>query len=218
MLGCGASSAFRIREPVVEGPLLASWLFIYPGAAGTESAWWLAPLLLVAALVGLRIFYPHWLLRGSLWLITHTVYRLRVTGRQHVPSQGAALLVCNHVSYIDWLLLAAAQPRFIRFVIWAPFAQMWGLRHLLRWLRAIPIDGSAGPRAIVQALRAASDALAAGEVVCIFAEGGLTRTGFMLPFHRGFEKIVQRTPAPVVPVCLDHLWGSIFSYRGGKVL
>src|SRR5262249_22758991 len=94
----------------------------------------------------------------------------------------------------------------------------WGLRHLLRWAGAIPIDASAGPRAIVQSLRLASDALARGEVVCIFAEGRFTRTGFLLPFHRGFEQIVKRTPAPVIPVCLENVWASIFSYAGGKLI
>src|SRR5262249_9435533 len=77
---------------------------------------------------------------------------------------------------------------------------------------------AAGPRAIVHSLRLASDALARGEVVCIFAEGRFTRTGFLLPFHRGFEQIVKRTPAPIIPVCLGHVWGSIFSYQGGKLI
>ncbi|TMQ33760.1 MAG: acyl-[ACP]--phospholipid O-acyltransferase, partial [Planctomycetota bacterium] len=81
-----------------------------------------------------------------------------------------------------------------------------------------PIDGSAGPRAIVKALRAASEALAKGEVVCVFAEGGITRTGFLLPFNRGFAQILKRSPAPIIPVCLDHVWGSIFSHQGGKFL
>jgi acyl-[acyl-carrier-protein]-phospholipid O-acyltransferase/long-chain-fatty-acid--[acyl-carrier-protein] ligase len=115
-------------------------------------------------------------------------------------------------------LVSVQRRRFIRFVIFAGWARIWGLRHLLKFARVIPIDGEAGPRAIVAALRAASDALANGEVVCIFAEGALTRTGFMLPFHRGFEQILKRSPAPIIPVCLDQVWGSIFSYRGGRVI
>jgi acyl-[acyl-carrier-protein]-phospholipid O-acyltransferase / long-chain-fatty-acid--[acyl-carrier-protein] ligase len=146
------------------------------------------------------------------------LYRIRVLGREHIPARGAALLVCNHVSYIDALLILFAQPRPVRFVIWAPYTRVPGMRWLLRLARVIPIDGTAGPRAIVRSLRAASDALAQGELVCIFAEGGITRTGFLLPFHRGFEQIVKRTPAPIVPVCLDHVWGSIFSYQGGRFL
>ena len=170
-------------------------------AVGFLLVCWLRPMLLVRAL---------------LWLLTHTVYRVRVLGRENVPAKGGALLVCNHISYIDWLLLLAAQRRFIRFVIFAGFTKKWGLRYLLRWAGAIPIDGAGGPRAIVKSLRRASDALAKGELVCIFAEGRLTRTGFMLPFHRGFEQIAKRSQAPVIPVCLDHVWGSIFSYEGGK--
>ncbi|HXG09510.1 MAG TPA: AMP-binding protein, partial [Gemmataceae bacterium] len=157
-------------------------------------------------------------LRLLLWVVSRTFYRLRVIGAENIPTRGPALLVCNHVSYIDWLLLLAAQKRFIRFVIFAGWTQRWGLRRLLRWAGVIPIDAGAGPRAIVQSLHAAADALKRGELVCIFAEGQLTRTGFLLPFHRGFEKIVARCPAPVIPVCLDQLWGSIFSFYGGKVI
>ena len=132
--------------------------------------------------------------------------------------QGGALLVCNHVSYIDWLLVLAAQRRFIRFVIYAPYANLWGFRHLLRWAQVIPIDGSAGPRAIVQALRAASDALAAGDVVCIFAEGTLSRApASCCRSTAASSRSSSATPAPIVPVCLDQVWGSIFSYHGRQV-
>jgi acyl-[acyl-carrier-protein]-phospholipid O-acyltransferase/long-chain-fatty-acid--[acyl-carrier-protein] ligase len=186
-----------------------------PGGAGGVVAL-VVLALVILALAGWR--WPGLLYRPLLWLITHTVYRLRVLGRENVPAEGAALIVCNHVTYIDWLLLLAAQRRWIRFVIWAPYTHVFGIRHLLRWAGVIPIDGTAGPRQVVGSLRAASDALARGEVVCIFAEGGLTRTGLLLPFHRGFEQIVKRRPVSIIPACLDQVWGSIFSYRGGKVL
>ncbi len=186
-----------------------------PGSWTTVLGAALASVIVLAAICWLR---PDWMLRAFLWLLTHTIYRVRVLGAEHLPAQGGALLVCNHVSYIDWLLLLAAQPRFIRFVIFAGYARKWGLRHLLRWAGAIPIDGAGGPRAIVKSLRRASDALAAGELVCIFAEGRLTRTGFMLPFHRGFEQIVKNVTAPIIPVCLDQVWGSIFSYYGKRLI
>jgi acyl-[acyl-carrier-protein]-phospholipid O-acyltransferase/long-chain-fatty-acid--[acyl-carrier-protein] ligase len=179
---------------------------------------WIALGLAAAALVVLLWRKPRLLVWLPCWVLSHTLYRVRVHGREHVPAKGPALLVCNHVSYLDWLFLLVAQRRFIHFVIFAGWTRRWGLRHLLRWAGVIPIDASAGPRAIVQSLRLASDALARGEVVCIFAEGRFTRTGFLLPFHRGFEQIVKRTPAPVIPVCLEQVWGSIFSYRGGKLL
>lgn len=173
-------------------------------------------LALLWIVAGLR--WPRLLLRPILWLLTRTVYRVRVYGPEHVPEKGAALLVCNHVSYIDWLLLLAAQKRFVRFVIWAPYTHMPVLRHFLRWAGVIGIDGAGGPRAIVASLRKAGEALARGDLVCVFAEGHITRTGFLLPFHRGLEQIVKHAPAPIIPVCLDHVWGSIFSYRGGRAL
>jgi acyl-[acyl-carrier-protein]-phospholipid O-acyltransferase/long-chain-fatty-acid--[acyl-carrier-protein] ligase len=178
----------------------------------------LVSLIVLGSLALLCWKWPASLYRPLIWLIAHTIYRVRVLGAENVPAKGPALLVCNHVSYVDWLLLLAAQRRFIRFVIFAAWTKQWGIRHLLRWAQVIPIEAGSGPRAIVKSLQAASDALKRGELVCIFAEGRFTRTGFLLPFHRGFEQIVKRCPAPVIPVCLDHVWGSIFSYRGGKIV
>lgn len=204
------------------GPLSVRHTLVSFGQSGSllESPW--LYLAVAGALVGLLLLVawrrPLWMVRAFLWIITRTFYRLRVVGAANVPAKGPALLVCNHVSYIDWLLLLASQKRYIRFVIFAAWTRQWGLRHLLRWAGVIPIDGSSGPRSIVQSLRAASEALKRGELVCIFAEGRMTQTGFLLPFHRGFEKIVQRCPAPVVPVCLYQLWGSIFSFWGGKIV
>jgi acyl-[acyl-carrier-protein]-phospholipid O-acyltransferase/long-chain-fatty-acid--[acyl-carrier-protein] ligase len=158
------------------------------------------------------------ILRSLIWLIGHSVYRIRVGGLVSIPKTGPCLLVCNHVSYIDWLFLLAIQKRLIRFVILQGWTKRWGMRQLLRLARTIPIDDEAGPRAILKSLHAASDALKAGELVCIFAEGALTRSGAMLPFHRGMELILKRCPAPIVPVCLDQVWGSIFSYYKGRAL
>jgi acyl-[acyl-carrier-protein]-phospholipid O-acyltransferase/long-chain-fatty-acid--[acyl-carrier-protein] ligase len=163
-------------------------------------------------------WWPDVVVRVVLWLPAHLLYRCQVHGREGIPATGPVLFVCNHVSFIDAFIVFLSQPRKVRFLVWAPYTKLFGLRSLLQLARVIPIDGTAGPRAIVKALRSASDALAKGEVVCIFAEGAITRTGFLLPFNRGFEQIIKRSPAPVVPVCLDHVWGSIFSYRGGRFL
>jgi acyl-[acyl-carrier-protein]-phospholipid O-acyltransferase/long-chain-fatty-acid--[acyl-carrier-protein] ligase len=192
-----------------------------PSAAGGDSSilTWLGLALLVVILVqfaALMWLRPELVVRIPFWILAHTIYQMRTTGRRNIPKTGPALMVCNHVSYIDALLLFTAQRRPVRFVIWAPFTQVPVLRWLLKLARVIPID-STKPKTIVQGLRAASDALAQGDLVCIFAEGALTRTGFMLPFHRGFEQIVKRCPAPIIPVCLDHVWGSIFSWHGGKL-
>jgi acyl-[acyl-carrier-protein]-phospholipid O-acyltransferase/long-chain-fatty-acid--[acyl-carrier-protein] ligase len=175
----------------------------------------LAVLVVLAVLLLLR---PYIITRLLLWLFVKSFYRMRVYGAENIPASGGALLVCNHVSYIDWVLLLMAQRRFIRFVIFAGWTRMLVLRHLLRWGRAIPIDAWSGPKAILKSLRNAGDALASGDVVCIFAEGRFTRTGFLLPFHRGLEQIVKHSNAPIIPVYLDELWGSIFSFYGDRTL
>src|SRR5271154_6306881 len=97
---------------------------------------WIALIAGAVLLVGLVVMRPGTIVRGFLWLVTHTLYRLHVTGLENVPSTGPALLVCNHVSYIDWLLLRAALPRRVRFLVWAPYAKRFGIRHLIRWTPA----------------------------------------------------------------------------------
>ncbi len=183
---------------------------------GVVVLWLLAVCVLAIAIS--CYFKPILLVRMGIWILRHTIYRLRVIGEEHVPADGPALLVCNHVSYLDFMFLLAAQQRFIHFVIFAGWTRVWGLRRILKWAGVIPIDKSAGPRALVQSLRQAGEALSRGEVVCIFAEGRFTRTGFLLPFHRGFEQIVKNCPAPIVPACLEQVWGSVFSYWGGKLI
>jgi acyl-[acyl-carrier-protein]-phospholipid O-acyltransferase/long-chain-fatty-acid--[acyl-carrier-protein] ligase len=158
---------------------------------------------------------------GLLWLLMHWppgLYRVRVVGLENVPATGPALLVCNHVSWVDGFLVWLTLRRRSRFIIWAPFTKVPVARFFLWLARVIPINAKAGPRSIVRALREASDALKNGELVGIFAEGGITRTGFILPFNRGFEEILKKAPAPVIPIALDRLWGSIFSYQGGKFI
>jgi acyl-[acyl-carrier-protein]-phospholipid O-acyltransferase/long-chain-fatty-acid--[acyl-carrier-protein] ligase len=183
------------------------------GGPGTVTVALAAVLLALLLLCWLR---PNLVVRAVLWLVSHTVYRLQVHGAANVPATGGALLVCNHVSFIDWLLLLTAQRRFVRFIVFAAYARHPLFRHFLRRAGAIPIDGSAGPKAIVQALRTAAEAVRRGELVCLFAEGTLTRNGLMLPFHRRFELVLKYCHAPTIPVCLDQVWGSIFSFAGGR--
>src|SRR5204862_655877 len=161
---------------------------------------------------------PYLVVRSLASAFVRVFYRLHVYGRENIPERGPALLVCNHVSYIDFLLLCVAQPRYIRFVFFAGWTKVLFIRHLLRWGRAIPIDATSGPKAILKSLRTAGEALKENDLVCIFAEGRFTRTGFLLPFHRGFEQIVKNNQAPIIPVCLDELWGSIFSFYGDRTL
>lgn len=178
---------------------------------------WLIVLASILAFVALiALFRYFFLVRLPLWLLRHTVYRVYVYGAENVPREGGVLLVSNHVSHIDAGIVLAAARRKVRFLIYAPFLGVPVLRWILKAAKVIPIDSTSGPRAIIKSLRAASDALAAGEAVGVFAEGGITRTGNLLTFNRGFEQILKKTPAPIVPVHLDHVWGSIFSYQGGK--
>ncbi|MFO0867300.1 MAG: AMP-binding protein, partial [Gemmataceae bacterium] len=182
------------------------------------SGWHIALGVVAVLLIVTIVFRYAMLVRLPLWILRHTFYRLRVHGGENIPQKGPVLFISNHVSWVDAMLIMASQNRRIRFMIWAPFTKMPFLGWYLKLLNVIPIDGASGPRSIVKALRTASEALEQGDSVCIFAEGGITRTGFLLPFQRGFEQIVKKAPAPIIPVCLDHLWGSIFSFNEGKFL
>ena len=156
---------------------------------------------------------PDALLRFALWLVTRTCYRVRVIGRDNIPAKGGALFVCNHVSFMDALLLIASTDRFVRFMMDADLYELPHLKPFARILGVIPISSAQRPREMLQALQTASDAIRAGDVVCIFAEGQITRIGQLLPFRRGLEKIMQDVEAPIVPVALDGVWGSIFSFE-----
>src|SRR6266446_3410681 len=152
-------------------------------------------------------------LRGLLWVLTHTLYRIKVFGRLNVPEQGGALLVCNHLSHVDALLLVASTRRHIRFIMFKGIYERPWIKPLARILGVIPISSDLRPREMIQSLRDASDAIKKGEIVCIFAEGQITRIGQMLPFRRGFERIMKEVDAPIIPVALDGVWGSIFSFQ-----
>ena len=143
--------------------------------------------------------------------LAHTIYRVRVLGRSNVPSEGGALLVPNHVSFADGLFLFASTDRPIRFVVYAPFFDRPIMGWFLRSMKAIPISTSGGPKMILHAFREAGKALDNGELVCLFPEGQLTRTGMMAPFQRGLQRIVKGRTTPIIPVHLDRLMGSIFS-------
>ncbi len=164
------------------------------------------------ASVYLLSIVPEFMVRFSLWLLTHTLYRIRIVGQENVPFRGPALLVCNHISHVDGALVGACVQRFIRFLVYRPIYEHWALRWLMRLMKAIPVSGG---RDAQVALDVARRELEAGHVVCIFAEGSISRTGNMLPFKRGFERIVEGLDVPIIPVYLDRVWGSIFSFKGG---
>lgn len=157
---------------------------------------------------------PYASVRFVLWLASRTVYRLRVHGREHLPERGPALLAPNHVSFIDAVLLLLTSSRPVRMVAYADHVEKWWIRWLARWMGVIPIRP--GRRSVLESIRRARAALEAGELVCIFPEGALTRTGQLGAFKPGLLAILEGTQAPLIPVYLDGLWGSIFSYEGGR--
>jgi acyl-[acyl-carrier-protein]-phospholipid O-acyltransferase / long-chain-fatty-acid--[acyl-carrier-protein] ligase len=158
---------------------------------------------------------PEFLIRFVLWMLTNTVYRIRVVGQEHVPRRGPALLVCNHMSHVDGLLVGACVQRFIRFMVYRPYYELTTFNWLFRFMKAIPIQGG-HRKDVLESIARARDELRQGHVVCIFAEGAVSRTGNLLPFKRGFERIIEGLDVPVLPVHLDRLWGSLFSFKGGR--
>ncbi|HTS10538.1 MAG TPA: acyl-[ACP]--phospholipid O-acyltransferase [Candidatus Limnocylindrales bacterium] len=161
---------------------------------------------------------PDSLLRLILWMLTHSLYRIRVEGRDNIPETGGALFVSNHMSLIDAALLIASTDRPIRFIMFKGIYDLPYIKPFAKMIRAIPISSELRPREMLQSLREASNAIREGEVVCIFAEGQITRIGQLLPFRRGFERIMKGSDAPIVPVNLDGVWGSIFSFERGRFL
>ena len=159
---------------------------------------------------------PDFTIRLCLWLLTHTFYRIRVRGGENLPRRGPALIVCNHISFIDPFLIGACTQRFVRFLMYREFYETRGIRWLAKLMGAIPISEADKARDLVASLHQAQEQLKAGELVCIFAEGSITRTGNLLRFRRGFERITQGLGVPIIPIHLDRVWGSIFSYEGGR--
>jgi acyl-[acyl-carrier-protein]-phospholipid O-acyltransferase/long-chain-fatty-acid--[acyl-carrier-protein] ligase len=169
----------------------------------------------LAATVYIMSILPDFLIRFSLWLLTHTIYRIRIVGQEHVPFRGPALLVCNHMSHMDGLLVGACIQRFVRFMVYRPYYEFKAFHWLFRLMKAIPVSGG-NRKEVIESLERAREELRQGHVVCIFAEGAISRTGNLLPFKRGFERIVEELDVPVIPVHLDRLWGSIFSFKNGR--
>ena len=177
---------------------------------------------LLNVLVGAYIFLlvPEYLLRFVAFLLSRLIYRFDVQGDRHLPTTGAAVVVCNHVSYVDALLLMAASPRPLRFIMDHRIFAVPVLGWLFRLAKAIPIAPEReNPAAYAAAFEAADRVLADGDLLCIFPEGSITRDGQLQPFQGGVMKILQRRAVPVVPVALHNLWGSFFSrVEGGTAM
>ncbi len=162
---------------------------------------------------------PEFFLRFCIWILSHTMYRVSHKGLDNIPTDGPAVLVCNHVSYVDALLIAGTYQRPIRFVMDKNISQMKGLTTFFKLAKTIPIcSPKADSQMYETAFNRIKEELDRGELVCIFPEGKLTKDGEVDEFKKGIERIIQETPVPVIPMALEGLWGSFFSHKDGHAL
>src|SRR3989449_1291895 len=182
-------------------------------------------LVLVTAVVNAAVavyiytLIPEFLMRFLVWLLVHTIYRMRTRGMENVPEDGAAVVVSNHVSFVDALVIAAACRRPVRFVMDNSYFRMPVLNFFCRTVGAIPIaTRKEDPAVMERAFDNVAHALEEGSLVCIFPEGRLTPDGELGAFRPGIERVIQRTPVPVVPMALRGLWGSFFSRVDGRAM
>lgn len=161
---------------------------------------------------------PEYFVRFCFWLLTHTFYRIKIIGDENIPFRGPALLIANHVSYIDAFLIGATVQRFIRFIMLRSFYDIPLIKGFLKLMNTIPIDPKAGHESVANTLNQARAQLQNNHVVCIFPEGKVTRDGKMNEFRPGLETIMAGLDCPIIPIYMHNLWGSIFSFKGEKVL
>ncbi len=195
---------------------IAMWLFRDP--LGMTPAWIFGLMGLATIGTGafIVILLPAWLVRLLLLILTHSLYRIKVRGIENIPKNKGALLVCNHVSFVDGLLIIAAMPRHVRFMIEKPWFEAPIVRRFCKILRAISVPQGEGPKGILRCLQTAREGLDQGDLICIFAEGQITRTGNLQPFKDGFGRIVKNSTIPIVPIYMDRVWGSVFSFERKK--
>jgi acyl-[acyl-carrier-protein]-phospholipid O-acyltransferase / long-chain-fatty-acid--[acyl-carrier-protein] ligase len=183
---------------------------------GSAAVFFWASMGTLAATIYVIWLLPDSLLRLLLWFATHTLYRMDIQGADHVPPRGGALLVPNHASMADAALVIASTDRPVRFLMFKDSYEHPVVKPFAKILGVIPISAQQRPREMIHALRQATRALEDGELVCIFPEGQMTRIGQMMPFRRGMERILKGLDVPVIPMHIDGIWGSIFSFSGGK--
>jgi 1-acyl-sn-glycerol-3-phosphate acyltransferase len=203
------NAVFMVVASLVATALLASGLTIPQVFLVTA---------LMNAAVALYIYrlVPEFLLRFIAWVLSHTLYRIRAVDTDRIPAEGAAVLACNHVSFVDAVLIMGESPRPIRFVMDHRIFRMPLANWFFRNAKAIAIaPAREDPQMLARANERIDAALADGDLVCIFPEGRITYDGELSPFRRGVAQIVERTPVPVIPMALRGLWGSFFSRYGG---
>ncbi|MDO6459287.1 MFS transporter [Granulosicoccaceae sp. 1_MG-2023] len=213
----------RTRSRIIAANNILNALFMVLSAlsaivllgAGVSIAGLFLTIAIVNALVALYVFalVPEFLLRFVGWILIHTFYRMEVSGGENIPERGAAVIVCNHVSYVDPVIINAIANRPVRFAMDHRIHAIPGLNALFRAARTIPIASKKDdPKVLENALLQMMEVLRDGELLCIFPEGQLTRDGELNPFRPGVKRVVSEVPVPVVPVALCHLWGSLFSH------
>ncbi len=174
----------------------------------------------IAMLIGsfaVTSLMPAVAIRFVLWCISTCLFRVRVEGAGYVPRTGPALIVANHVSYADSVFVGLTTHRFIRFLMWRPIYEIPVAKRIFQILMAIPLDPRS-PRGTIHALRSAREELLRGNLVAIFPEGEVTRTGELNPFERGFERIVRDTGAPIIPMHIEGIYGHPLSCKGGALM
>jgi len=161
---------------------------------------------------------PEFLLRFLAWLLVHFIYRLKTRGTEHIPTQGPALLICNHVGFADALVISAGCPRPVRFIMEASIFRIPVLSAIFRGMKAIPVAPAKEDAEVYErAFQIVANELRDGQLVCIFPEGRLTSDGEIGEFRAGMMRILKETPVPVVPMALTGLWDSMFSRKYGAV-
>jgi len=206
------NSALMVISSVTLVALLASGRTI-------PSVFFMLGVLNAAVAVYIYTVIPEFLLRFVAWGTANVLYRLRVEGENNIPADGPAVLVANHVSFVDWLVFASISARPVRFVMTHEYFEMPLVRFLFRGAKVIPIaSGRVDPELKRRAYDRIAEELSDGELVFVFPEGRITPDGDLQSFRPGIEQIVGRTPVPVVPIAVIGLWGSFFSRWGGRAM
>ena len=206
------NALFMIASSLIAGALLGAGLSV-PQVFGVTA---LLNVLVVGYLFWLM---PEYIIRLVMLVMARLVYRLRVRGDEHLPNEGGAILVCNHVSFVDAIILGVCSPRPMVFLMDHRIFQSRVLGWFFRAVKAIPIaPQKEDPVAYEQAFVRARAVLDSGDLLCLFPEGAITRDGRMGPFKPGLLKILETHPVPVVPAALHNLWGSYFSRIDGGAM